>query len=166
MNVDKAAALDRKPGYTWGMRHVDYQVRIDAPPVLVWQILTDLANYPAWNQYASQAQGQLQVGGNVEIVAKLGRSAQRVNNRVLVLEPPNRLCWESLNWYHALVYGVRCRTLTPQPDGKTLFREEEAMYGPLAGLVHGLLRRQLLNGLRMECESLKVEAERRARKAS
>lgn len=144
------------------MSQLEYQVAIDATPEVVWQVLTDLASYPAWNRYASQARGELRVGADIEIVVHLGRSTQRVNNRVLEITPPRRLCWVSRSWYSVLVYGVRCRTITPQADGKTLFREEETMRGPLRGVVVGILKHQLLEGLRAECESVKAEAERRA----
>lgn len=143
------------------MWQIHYQVTVQASPQQVWSVLTDLPSYPTWNRYSPTAQGDLRIGGFVEIVAQIGQSGQRVNNRVLELDAPHLLCWESRNWYHALAYGVRRRTLTLQPDGTTLFREEETMYGPLAGIIRLALEKQLLAGLRLECECLKTETERR-----
>jgi uncharacterized protein YndB with AHSA1/START domain len=143
------------------MWSIHYQVTINSTPDQVWTVLTDLASYSVWNKYSPFAEGDLRVGGYVKIIANVGTSKQHVNNRVLELDAPNKLCWESLNWYHALVYGVRCRTITAQPDGTTLFREEETMYGPLAGLIQGMMGKQLLGGLRTECNSMKAEVERR-----
>lgn len=142
---------------------IEHQVLINAPAAVIWDVLTRLDDYPSWNRYALQAHGQLVVGGEVEIVVRLGSGTQRVNNRVLEVSPQQRLCWVSLNWYQFLVRGTRCRVLEPLPDGSTRFRETEIMQGGLARLVVGLLRPQLAAGLQTECESIKAEAERIAR---
>jgi uncharacterized protein YndB with AHSA1/START domain len=138
-----------------------YQVTIDAPPAAVWQVLTDLARYSEWNRYAISARGDLRPGGEVEIVVRLGSGQQRVDNRVTDLSSEQRLCWESLNWYRVLVYGVRCRFLEPGPDGSTVFREVETMHGLLAPVIKAFMATPMLDGLRRECESLKAEVERR-----
>jgi hypothetical protein len=139
---------------------IEHQVIIHAPAQRVWHVLTDLERYGEWNRYATEAHGRLEAGGEVEIVAHLGNSTQRVNNRVLEIIPEHKLCWVSLNWYAFLVRGTRCRSLQTQPDGSTLFGEREIMAGPFARIVVGLMREQLAAGLQAECESLKAEAER------
>jgi hypothetical protein len=141
----------------------EHQIIIEAPAQLVWQVLTTLERYGEWNRYSSEAHGTLAAGGEVEIVARLGNSTQRVNNRVLEIIPEQKLCWVSMNWYQFLVRGTRCRMLQPQQNGTTLFLEREIMEGPFARLVVGLMRPQLAAGLQAECESLKAEAERLAR---
>lgn len=142
---------------------IEHQVLINAPVAIVWDVLTRLDDYPSWNRYALQAHGQLVVGGEVEIVVRLGNSLQRVNNRVLEVSPQSRLCWVSLNWYQFLVRGTRCRVLEPLPEGTTRFRETEIMQGSLARLVVRLMRPQLAAGLQTECMSIKDESERIAR---
>lgn len=142
---------------------IEHQVLIHAPVAIVWNVLTALDDYPSWNRYAIRAHGQLVVGGEVEIVVRLGSGTQRVNNRVLEVSPQQRLCWVSLNWYQFLVRGTRCRVLEPLSDASTRFRETEIMQGSLARLVVGLMRPQLAAGLQAECESIKDEAERIAR---
>ena len=136
-------------------------VTIDASPQDVWKVLVDLARYPEWNRYATSAVGDLRVGGEVKIIVpRQGEKRGPVNNRVTEIVIDERLCWRSLSWYRYLVYGVRCRHLEGQPDGSTVFREVEAMHGPLAGLVKRLMAAQLLRGLQTECDSLKQEVER------
>jgi hypothetical protein len=142
---------------------IEHQVIIHAPAQLVWQVLTTLERYGEWNRYSPEAHGTLTASGEVEIVARLGNSTQRVNNRVLEIIPEQKLCWVSLNWYQFLVRGTRCRFMEAQPDGSTLFLERETMQGPFARIVVGLMREQLAAGLQAECESLKAEAERLTR---
>lgn len=142
---------------------IEHQVVINAPTSVVWQVLTALERYPEWNRYATEAHGTLEAGGEVEIVARLGNSTQRVKNRVLEIIPEQKLCWVSMNWYQFLVRGTRCRYLEAQPDGATFFLERETMKGPVARIVVGLMHEQLAAGLQAECESLKAEAERLTR---
>ncbi len=55
------------------MNHaIQTEITIDAPPDIVWHVLTDLARYPDWNPFVVSASGDLEVGA-------------RLTNR---LEPP------------------------------------------------------------------------------
>jgi len=136
-------------------------VSINGSPHDVWQVLIDLDRYPQWNRYATEAVGELRVGGEVEInVPRQREQRGLVNNRVTELVVDERLCWRSLSWYRFLVYGIRCRHLEAQPDGTTVFREVETMHGPLAGVIQRAMAPQLLRGLQTECDSLKQEVER------
>jgi uncharacterized protein YndB with AHSA1/START domain len=142
-------------------------VVVHASPHAVWQVLVDIDRYPEWNRYATEAVGELRVGGEVRInVPRQGEKRGPVNNRVTELVTDHRLCWRSLSWYKFLVYGVRCRHLEAQPDGTTVFREVETMHGLLAGLIRRAMAPQLLRGLQAECDSLKEEVERRAAQAA
>lgn len=135
-------------------------IEIDADPKRVWQILIRFADYPAWNRYASAAIGKLDIGANVRITVPDGRGGEReVDNVITEIVPQERLCWRSLGWYRWLVSGVRCRHLEELPDGRTRFSEIEVTSGPLAGLIHRTMGEQLLDGLRVECESLKEACE-------
>ena len=137
-------------------------IAIEASAEQVWAVLTDLASYPNWNRYASAAVGELRVGAEVEIIVPRGKAKPGpVNNRVTELVANERLCWRSLSWYRFIAYGVRCRVLEPQPDGSTIFREVETMYGVMAGTIKRSMGQELLQGLQRECDSLKEEVERR-----
>ena len=55
------------------MRHALHtEIDIDAPPDIVWAVLTDLERYPDWNPFVVSAEGRTVVG-------------ERLTNR---LEPP------------------------------------------------------------------------------
>ena len=123
-------------------------VAINASPNEVWQVLIDIARYPEWNRYATEAVGDLRIGGEVTInVPRQAEKRGPVNNRVTELVADQRLCWRSLSWYKFLVYGVRCRHLEVAPDGTTVFREVETMRGPLAGVIQRAMAPQLLRGI-------------------
>lgn len=142
-----------------GSWETTHELEIAASDVVVWRVLTDLERYPEWNSYSPRAEGELRVGGIVRIEARLGDEVQLVDNRVLELEEPRRLCWQSMNWYRFLVRGTRCRELTPISEGRTHFRHHEIMEGPLAKLVERVYRPRIEAGLETMDEALRQAAE-------
>lgn len=151
------AALALGLGCSW---QVERSIDIDAPPAVVWQLLTDLESYSDWNRYSPSARGELRAGGVVTIEARLGEEVQQVDNLVTVLEPERSLCWHSMNWYEFLARGTRCRDLEPRPGG-TRLRHHEVMEGPLAGVVEWVYRPRIEAGLERMNGDLKRAAEAR-----
>ncbi|MDZ4770663.1 MAG: SRPBCC domain-containing protein [Chloroflexota bacterium] len=143
------------------MWQIEHTLTIAAPPATVWAVLTDLDSYPAWNRYSPSASGDLVVGGTVTITAHIGKTTQRVANRVLTLRPDAELCWRSMSGYSWLVRGTRCRTLTPLLDEGTRFFQQEVFTGVIAGMVQRQLGNAILDGMRLDCICIQREAERR-----
>ena len=44
------------------MKTVSATTQIDAPPMAVWAVLTDLSRYPEWNPLFREASGQVAAG--------------------------------------------------------------------------------------------------------
>jgi hypothetical protein len=144
----------------WETEHV---VTIDAPPAIVWHVLTDLPGYSDWNTYSPSATGELVEGGVVTIEARLGDEVRIVDNRVTRFEEMNVLCWHSMNWYEVLARGTRCRFLESAGDSRTRFRHHEIMEGPIAGLIERIYRPRIEAGLEQMNGDLKRAAEGLAR---
>jgi len=140
----------------WETEHV---VTIEAPPQVVWRLLTDLPKYSDWNSYSPSAKGVLREGGVVTIEARLGDEVRIVDNLVTRLEPSHTLCWHSQNWFEVLARGTRCRHLEATDTGATLFRHHEIMEGPLAGLIEQIYRPRIEAGLAQMNADLKQAAE-------
>ena len=49
------------------MKTLETDIQIDAPPEVVWSILTDLDSYPKWNPFITKASGSVKVGETLEI---------------------------------------------------------------------------------------------------
>ena len=146
-----------------GPWEVERSVTIDAPPAAVWSVLADLPSYEEWNRYSPGADGTLEEGGVVTITAKLGDEIQYVDNRVTRVEPERVLCWHSMNWYEPLVKGTRCRFLSANDEGGTVFRHHEIMEGAAAGIVEAVYRERIEAGLERMNGDLKRAVEARAR---
>ena len=137
----------------------EHRIDIDASPERVWQLLSELENYGQWNPYSPRAEGRLVVGEEVRIEAHLGDKVRWVNNLVTEVEPGEKLCWHSLEWYGFLARGFRCRKLQPLPDGGVRLVHHELMVGPLSGLIEQIYREDIDEGLRVMDEALKTAAE-------
>ena len=89
---------------------------IDALPVAVWAVLTDLSRYPQWNPLYPEAAGTLAVGQRVTLrtVPDGGRPAT-IRARVTALTPEAGLRWAGR--LPGLIAGEHTFTLKPGNGG-------------------------------------------------
>ncbi len=137
---------------------------IAAPAERVWDTLVDLPRYAEWNPWLVHAEGDLSPGGVVWAEVILGKRRMRAEHLVLTVRRGERLCWRDAGWNAAFVYGQRCRTLVPKPDGTVLFRQELLLDGPLRGLAAAATGSALRAGLAAETAALKARVEAEARR--
>lgn len=134
---------------------------IAAPADLIWDTLVDLPRYAEWNPWLLHAEGDLSPGGAVWANVVLGKRRMRAKHLVLTVQRGERLCWRDAGWNAAFVYGQRCRTLHPRPDGTVLFRQELLLDGLLRGVAARATGPALRAGLAAETAALKARVEAR-----
>lgn len=64
------------------MKTMSAAIDIDAPPVEVWEILTDLGSYHQWNPLFVEAGGNVAVGQRITL-----RSKHPANGRMMTVKP-------------------------------------------------------------------------------
>ena len=71
-------------------------VEINAPASLVWEVLTDLENYPHWNSFCFSARCGMQINDMVEMLTRHPETGETwpVNEYLVTCEPELRLAWE------------------------------------------------------------------------
>jgi hypothetical protein len=105
---------------------------IAAPPQKVWQILTDLPQWPEWNTTVVSTSGQVALGAKVTVTVK-ANPGRAFPVKVRTLDAPSRMTWVG-GMPLGLFAGTRTYTLTPH-DGGTEFAMDEVYTGPIAGLI-------------------------------
>jgi|SRR5579871_6063480 len=106
---------------------------IDAPSAVVWDILTDVAEYPAWDSGVVSVQGTVAPGAKITVVSSV--NPQRAFPVVVTeLQPPHSMRWAS-GLPLGLFKGERTFTLVAEPDNRVRFTMREAYSGPLAPLI-------------------------------
>lgn len=118
------------------MRDVRTEITIDAPPAVVWQVLTDTDAYPAWNPHVVEATGELAVGSTLDItVRREGVRDRSMRVTVTDLEPERQLAWVGRVVSPLLFEGRHVYELDPLDDGRTRLINREEVRGVLGGLV-------------------------------
>jgi hypothetical protein len=116
------------------MKTVSATTQIDAPPMAVWAVLTDLSRYPEWNPLFREASGEVAVGNRITL-----RTVQPANGRLLTVkakivaaDPGAELRWTSA--LPGIMSGEHSFVLTPL-DGGTWLAQTEIYGGLLAATV-------------------------------
>ena len=116
------------------MKTVSATTQIDASPMAVWAVLTDLSRYPEWNPLFREASGRVAVGERITL-----RAVQPTNGRLMTVrakivaaDPGAELRWASS--LPVLMSGEHSFVLTPL-DGGTRLAQTEIYAGLLAATV-------------------------------
>ena len=126
---------------------------VEAPLGRVWQILSDLRNWPNWNNGVSKIRMDGPVEPGTTFVWKAGGS--KIVSRLEQVEPPHRMAWTGK------VLGIRAVHVweLAAEAGGTRVRTEESFEGPLASLFPGFASKTIGRALARAISSLKSEAE-------
>jgi hypothetical protein len=116
------------------MKTVSATTQIDAPPMAVWAVLTDLGRYPEWNPLFREASGEVAVGERITL-----RAVQPSNGRLMTVkvkivaaDPGAELRWVAN--LTGIMSGEHSFVLTPL-DGGTRLAQTEIYGGLLAATV-------------------------------
>jgi uncharacterized protein YndB with AHSA1/START domain len=132
------------------------QTRIAADVQTVWQVLSDIEQWPRWNTAVRSASVHGPVAPGTTFGWKAGPGT--IKSRIAEVDAPNRIVWTGTT------LGIRAvdAFTFEASDGGTLVRQAESWEGLLARLFRSRMERTLRSSLRDGLRSLKAEAERRA----
>ncbi len=148
------------------MRTIAVTTNIDAPPAVVWDVLTDADALPEWNPFLTSLVGCLEVGSRIRVrVQPPGGRAMTFRPTVRVLEPARRLEWLGRAGVPGLVDGRHTFELEPLAGGGCRFTHSESFSGVLVPLMAGTLQRTEAGFVAMN-QALRERCEKRARSAS
>jgi hypothetical protein len=116
------------------MKELRTEIEIQAPPEQVWQILTDLDQYPGWNPFIHHAIGKAKVGEKVDITFRTGSKEMTLHCKVIKVEPNRELCWKYHVLLPALFQGEHSFVIEPIGDNKVRFIDREIFTGMLIPL--------------------------------
>lgn len=129
---------------------------IDAPPQVIWDILTNVADYPGWDSGVVRVDGRVSPGARITVFSSVN-PGRAFPVTVTQLEPPRTMRWSG-GMPLALFKGERTFTLTPQQDNRVRFTMREEYVGPLAPLIFKSIPdlnasfQQFANGLKQQAE--------------
>lgn len=118
-------------------------VQIDAPPERVWDVLTDFDSLEEWNPFLLKLDGDLEVGGKLEVtVQPVDRKPMTFHPTVVVAEPNREIRWVGRVGFKGVFDGEHSLRVEPRGDGTSRFIQEERFTGVLVPFVGSVLRHQ------------------------
>jgi hypothetical protein len=137
-------------------------VHIDAAPELVWEVLTDLGAYPAWNPFITRAEGVVEPGRQLTLTMQpVGGRAMTMRPRLVQVEQPRQLRWRGTLAMPGLMDAEHTFTLEPRGNGTRLIQAED-FRGVLVPFLAAWLDRRTLPAFMAMNEALKARAEHTA----
>lgn len=128
-------------------------VEIAAPLAIVWQVLTDIKNWPSWQSNVSEAK---LFGDSVEGTQfKWKAGGIKFDSRIHTAKPQSEFGWTGKtlgtaavhNWYFS------------HKSGKTVVTVEECLTGILPRILRSYFQKNLKSGIAKNLSELKVAAE-------
>jgi hypothetical protein len=127
----------------------------EAPIEMVWGILSDLENWPAWNKSVSKIRvdGPIQAGTSFAWAG----GGSRIVSRLEEVVPPTRIAWSGKT------FGIRATHVWELEEKGlgTQVHTEESFEGLVAILFRRYARKTLAKSLDQGIAALKAEAESR-----
>src|SRR5690554_3506383 len=85
---------------------IETEIEIDAPPSVVWEILSDLEGHASWNPFLVSMQGKLEQGATLTNTMRQASGKEMTfRPTVLVVTPEQELRWRGQLWLPRLFDG-------------------------------------------------------------
>jgi hypothetical protein len=141
------------------VRSVVTVVDINAPGDRVWQVLTDLDGYRAWNPFLTSASGAITPGGTITIAAKVGNRTITFHPRISAVEPKKKLAWVGRLLSSEFFEGNHEFDVIEIDQSRTRVIQSEHFKGMLVATLWGRFSPALLQGFRAMNDALKRRCE-------
>jgi hypothetical protein len=142
------------------MKELCTEIEIQSTPEKIWQILTNLDQYPEWNPLIYRAIGTVKVGEKVQITVKSGSKETILHCTVVKAEPGKELRWK----YHVVLPGLfrgeHRFVIQPIGNNKIRFVDREIFDGLFVPLQSRSIDTNSRRGFEAMDQALKMRAER------
>lgn len=137
---------------------IEHRLGIQVPAAAIWQVLSDLDGWGAWNPTYPRIEGQLRVGETLRVTEALPGLEPEVT-RPLVVDwvPDNQILWRSSHSF-GFLKRLRYFEIEALSEEGCIFSNGEDWYGRPARYVSPARRRAMREGFEAMGEALKARA--------
>jgi hypothetical protein len=116
------------------MKELRTEIKIQAAPEKVWQVISELDKYPEWNPFIHHAIGKIKMGEKVDITFKTGSKEMTLHCVVIKVEPNRELRWKYHVGLNSLFSGEHSFVIEPVDATQVRFVDREVFNGLLVPL--------------------------------
>lgn len=138
---------------------LEHRIGIQAPAEVIWESLSDIPGWEAWNPLYPKAAGEVRIGNVLELDLHLpGQKPQAIRPVVLDWAPFDHIHW-TLRLNRGLVKTVRYLEIEALTETGCIFSNGEIFSGWLGPSVANRLRKPIRSGFAALGEALRDRAE-------
>lgn len=145
------------------MRTIHTEIGIMAPATIVWEVLTDFANWESWNPILRVA-GEAEEGARLTVILSApGQKRVTLHAKIAKLMQGHELRWQVTKGLPLLFNAEHGFRIVPEDTGRCRFEQFESFKGFIAPAVMKRSENAIKTGFIAMNRALKREAERAAR---
>lgn len=145
------------------MKKIESSIIINQSVEKVWSELMNFEDYPQWNPFIRQINGNSKVNGFLEIHLDIGREKQSVfKPEVIVNNMAREFRWLGRLWTKGIFDGEHFFILKSLDDNRTQLFHGEHFSGLLSGLIFKMIQESTQKGFEAMNTALKNRLEERA----
>jgi hypothetical protein len=123
------------------LRTIASEIEIAGTPAEVWGVLTNFEQYPRWNPFIKEIEGELREGATIRIALQPpGGKEMTFRPRLLTVVPGRELKWLGKLLFGGIFDGEHHFWIDPMKDG-VIFHQNEIFRGVLVPFTSSLLER-------------------------
>jgi len=142
------------------MKSLETSLVINAPKIVVWQVVTVFAQYPVWNPFIVSVEGRPEVGTYLKNSMVLNGKTQVFTPKLLEVDKNKKLVWLGSLWFKGLFDGRHEFILDEiHPNQVRLVQREY-----FSGILSGPILKMIGNATRESFEKMNTALKDRAEK--
>jgi hypothetical protein len=138
---------------------IEARTGVHAPGSVIWNLVSDINGWPAWNPIYPKARGEVQFGAKLELEVVLpGEQPRAIQPTILDWTPGEQIIW-TLSLMGGLLRSTRYIEIEVLGETNCIFSNGEIFEGPLMRFMPRKLRRAIKTGFNQFCEVVRERAE-------
>jgi hypothetical protein len=138
---------------------IEHRVGVQAPADVIWEVISDLPSWAAWNPLYPKAAGDIHIGSVLELTLALpGQAPQEIRPTVLEWVPNEQLHWR-LTMLGGLVRTIRYLEIETMAAESCIVSNGEILGGLIGPRVGKRMGRNIHRAFVEMNEALKARAE-------
>ena len=111
------------------------RIQINAPIDFVWEVLTAVEKYGAWNPFTPQVRTDFKIGSPAHLLVRMGPTKMKITESVCAFEKPRLIAWSKEFGARRLLFAMREQHLEPVNETSCRYHNTDRLTGVLAALV-------------------------------